>query len=61
VEVAKGLKSVANTGFQRNTEKDSNSDPAFILGGVVYSITDNVEIDARYKYGLTWPEVDHTA
>ncbi|MEJ2695121.1 MAG: transporter [Candidatus Sulfobium sp.] len=60
VEVVKGLKLVANAGIQRNTEKDSNSNPAFILGGVVYSITDDIDIDAGYKYGLTRPEVDHT-
>ncbi|HMK56626.1 MAG TPA: transporter [Dissulfurispiraceae bacterium] len=60
VEVAKGLKLVANTGIQRNTDKNSNTDPAFLLGGVVYSITDNVDIDAGYKYGLTKPEVGNT-
>jgi Putative MetA-pathway of phenol degradation len=59
VEVAKGLKLVVNTGIQRNTEKDSNANPAFLLGGVVYSITDDIDIDAGYKYGLTRPEVDH--
>ncbi|HMK60290.1 MAG TPA: transporter [Dissulfurispiraceae bacterium] len=60
LEVAKGLKLVANTGIQRNTDKSSHTDPAFFLGGVVYSITDNIDIDAGYKYGLTKPEVDNT-
>ncbi len=61
VEVAKGLKVVANTGIQRNADKKSNTDPAFLLGGIVYSITENIDIDAGYKYGLTKPEVDHAA
>ena len=60
VEVAKGLKLVANTGVQRNTDKNSHTDPAFLLGGIIYSITENIDIDAGYKYGLTKPEVDNT-
>ncbi len=60
VEVAKGLRLVANTGMQRNTEKESHTDPAFLLGGLIYSITGNIDIDAGYKYGLTTPEVDHS-
>jgi hypothetical protein len=60
VEVLKNLKLVANTGIQRNTDRSSHSDPAFILGGFIYSITENIDIDAGYKYGLTKPEVDHT-
>ena len=60
VEAVKGLKLVANTGIQRNTDKGSHTDPAFLLGGVVYSLTDSIDIDAGYKYGLTRTEVDHT-
>lgn len=60
VEVAKGLRLVANTGIQRNTDKGSHTDPAFLLGGIIYSVAENIDIDAGYKYGLTKPEVDHT-
>jgi hypothetical protein len=60
VEVAKGLELVANTGIQRNTDKKSNTAPVFLLGGFVYSITENIDIDAGYKHGLTKPEVDNT-
>ena len=59
VEVARNLKVVANIGIQRNTEKASDTDPAFLLGGLIYSIAENIDIDAGYKYGLTKPEVDH--
>jgi len=58
--VAMGFKVVVNTGIQRNTDKGSHTAPAFLLGGVVYSITDDIDIDAGYKYGLTKPEVDNT-
>jgi opacity protein-like surface antigen len=60
VEVTKGLKLVANVGIQRNADKSSNTDPAFLLGGLIYSVTENIDIDAGYKYGLTKPEVDRT-
>lgn len=60
VEVAKGLKLVANTGIQRNADKESHTDPAFLLGGLIYSITEDIDMDAGYKYGLTKPEADNT-
>lgn len=60
VDVAKNLKAVSNIGMQKNTDKASNTDPAFLLGGLIYSLTGNIDIDAGYKYGLTKPEVDHT-
>jgi Putative MetA-pathway of phenol degradation len=60
VEVAKSVRLVANTGIQRNTEKGSHADPAFILGGLIYSLSEDVDVDVGYKYGLTEPEVDHT-
>lgn len=59
LEVAKDLKAVANIGIQRNIDKASDTDPAFLLGGLIYSITGNIDIDAGYKYGLTKPEADH--
>jgi opacity protein-like surface antigen len=59
VEVTKGLRLVANAGIQKNADKSSNTDPAFLLGGIIYSISENIDIDAGYKYGLTKPEADH--
>ncbi len=60
VEVVRKLRLVANTGMQRNTDKSSHTDPAFLIGGLIYSISESVDIDAGYKYGLTRPEVDHS-
>ncbi len=58
--VANGLKLVANVGIEKNSDKSSNENPAFLLGGVIYSVSDSIDIDAGYKYGLTKAEVDHT-
>jgi hypothetical protein len=59
LEVVKSLKLLANTGIQRNNAKGSDTPAAFILGGLIYSITDNFDIDAGYKHGLTNPEMDN--
>lgn len=60
VDVIKGLKAVANIGMERNPDKRSNSDPAFLLGGVIYSITKSLDVDAGVKAGLNKPEIDIT-
>jgi len=60
VEVIKDLKAVANIGIERNQDKTSDTHPAFILGGLIYSISENVAIDFGIKGGLNKPETDLT-
>ena len=60
VEVVKNLKLVGNIGMERNPEKASSKHPAFILGGLIYSISENVDIDIGVKGGLNKPETDFT-
>lgn len=60
VEVIKDLKAVANIGIETNSDKTSNTHPAFILGGVIYSITENFDIDFGIKRGLNKPETDYS-
>jgi hypothetical protein len=60
VEVVKDLKLVGNIGIERNANKSSNINPAFILGGLIYSISENVDIDFGIKGGLNKPETDYT-
>ncbi|MDI6761874.1 MAG: transporter [Thermodesulfobacteriota bacterium] len=60
VEVVKDLKIVGNIGMERNPEKDSHRNPAFLLGGVIYSVTENLVLDFGVKYGLNKPETDYT-
>lgn len=60
VEVVKDLKVVANIGTERNSDRTSNTHPAFILGGLIYSITENLDIDVGVKGGLNKPETDTT-
>jgi hypothetical protein len=59
-ELLKDLKLVANIGLERNPDKTSNRPPAFILGGLIYSIVENFDIDIGIKGGLNKPETDLT-
>jgi hypothetical protein len=60
LEVIKDLKVVANIGVERNPERGSNTHPAFILGGLIYSLTENIDIDIGVKGGLNKAENDLT-
>ena len=59
-KIVKDLKAVINFGMQRNTSKLSGTHPAFVLGGLIYSISENFDFDIGYKYGLNNDEIDHT-
>ncbi len=60
IQVVKNLKAVANIGTERNSDKESNTNPAFILGGLIYSVSENFDIDFGVKGGLNKPETDYT-
>jgi hypothetical protein len=57
-EVVKNLKLVGNIGIERNRDKTADKDPAFLLGGVIYSVTERFDIDFGVKYGLNAAETD---
>ena len=56
--LTKEFKAVANIGIERTSDEGSNTDPAFILGGLIYSVTENFDIDFGVKCGLTATETD---
>jgi hypothetical protein len=60
VTVAKPVKLVANVGTKTNTDRTAATDPAFFLGGLIYSITDKIDLDLGYKRGLNKAEADNT-
>jgi len=57
-EVVKHLKIVGNIGIERNRDKTADKDPAFLLGGVIYSVTERFDIDFGMKYWLNAAETD---
>jgi hypothetical protein len=60
VEVVKDLKVVGNIGIEKDTEKSSSSDPAFILGGLIYSVSENLDIDFGVKSEFNRPGTDYS-
>jgi hypothetical protein len=57
-EVIKNLKIVGNVGIERNSDKAADKDPAFLIGGVIYSLSQSLDIDVGVKYGLTAAETE---
>lgn len=60
VEVIKDLTAKVDIGMERNPDKTSNTHPAYILGELSYSITENFEVNVGVKGGLNKPETDTT-
>ena len=52
VQVIKKLKVVANVGIERDHDRDSNKNPGFILGGLIYSLSENLDIDIGIRKGI---------
>lgn len=59
VEALKDLKIVGDIGMETNPDKASNTHPAFILGGIIYSIAEGIDIDLGIKAGLNKPADDY--
>lgn len=57
-KLAESWKLVANVGAERNADAASDTPPAFILGGVIWSVSEMLDIDAGVKWGLNGPETD---
>jgi hypothetical protein len=58
VEVMKNLQLVADFGGETNPDRSSHTPPVYILGGLIYSPSENVDIGLGVKGGLTKPETD---
>jgi hypothetical protein len=57
--VMEKLTLVGNTGIEQNADRNVNTHPAFILGGLIYSVSEHVDIDFGVKAGLNEPETDY--
>jgi hypothetical protein len=60
-KVAKRLRFVANTGIETCRDKSHIDDPAFILAGFIYAITEKIDLDLGVKGGITRTENSFTA
>lgn len=50
---------IGNTGIQTNTDRNSASFPAFILGGINYAVTEVFSVNVGIKGGLNDAETDY--
>ncbi len=55
-EAVKALKLIVNIGIERNPTDTAGNDPAFLIGGIIYSITDKFDVDFGMKCGLSRSE-----
>jgi hypothetical protein len=60
VDVLKDLKVVGNIGVQSDLDRNLNVPAAFILGGLIYSISEKLDVDFGVKGGITKPETDYS-
>lgn len=58
MEVVKDLKLVFDVGVATNPDNSLNTPPAYVLGGSIYSLRENLDIGLGVKVGLTKPEAD---
>ena len=56
--VVKNLKLVLDTGVATNPDSSSDTPPVYILGGLIWSLRENLDIGFGIKGGLTKPETD---
>lgn len=59
-EVAKRVRLVADVGFESNGYRGAHTWPAYILGGIVWGVAENLDLDLGIKHGLNGPEADMT-
>jgi hypothetical protein len=59
-KVVDDLKAVVNIGVERNPDKASDQDPAFVLGGIIYSVNENFDVDFGVKTALNRAETDYS-
>lgn len=57
--VTEKVKLVGNIGIEQNTDRNINTHPAFILGGLICSLSEHVDMDFGIKAGLNEPETDY--
>ena len=60
VDILNNLKAVANLGIENDRDKASNRDPGFILGGLIYSISADLDLDIGVKTGLNKHGTDYS-
>lgn len=57
-KLAESWRLVADIGTERNADVACNTHSVFVLGGVIWSVSESLDVDAGVKWGLNSPETD---
>ncbi|WP_232319793.1 transporter [Prosthecochloris sp. HL-130-GSB] len=60
INVTPSLLAVGNIGVETAEEKESTQDPVFLIGGLIYAVNENLDIDAGVRTGLNDAETATT-
>ncbi len=58
INLTADITAVGNIGVETNPERGAEEDPAFFIGGLIYSVTKDFDVDAGVKWGLNDAESD---
>ncbi len=59
-EVEKGLKVCLDAGIETDRDVTSEVEPSYLLGGVIYSVTENFDLSLGVKIALNRAETDYS-
>lgn len=58
INLSDNLRAVANIGMETSEEQSNDSHPAFLIGGMIWGMSDNLDLDLGVKCGLNDAETD---
>ncbi len=58
--LGENAKLVADLGIDRNPDPAARSQPAFLLGGLIYTLSNSLDLGLGVKFGLTSAEADYS-
>lgn len=58
LNIADKLRAVADLGIETNEERDADANPVYLLGGLIYGVSDKMDLDIGIRGGLNDAESD---
>ncbi len=58
INLTENLRSVVDIGIETNEERAQHTHPSFLLGGLIYSVSENLDLDLGVKGGINDAETD---
>ena len=60
IKIAKKIRAVVDVGIESSNEKAPDTNPVYILGGLICSVTENFDFDVGVKSGMNHEERERT-